>query len=237
MRLDRFLSAGLGLGSRNDVKKMIRAGRVSVIGIEGAKLRPETGIDEENAKVYVDGELMRYRKYIYLMLNKPAGVVSATSDRHYKTVTDLLPDEYRHFEPFPVGRLDIDTEGLCLLTNDGALAHRLLSPKKHVPKLYYAEINMPVTDDDIAAFKNGITLDDGYSCMTAELNRGEGARCVYVRIFEGKFHQVKRMFEAVGKSVVYLKRIQIKNLRLDDDLDLGEIRELTDAEIIEIRDL
>lgn len=230
MRLDKLLSAGLGLGSRTDVKKMIRAGRVRVEGFD--KVKPETGVDPKRDSVYVDGKIMEYREFVYLMLNKPAGVISATRDGRHKTVLDLVPEEYLHFDIFPVGRLDIDTEGLCLLTNDGALAHRLLSPKHHIFKTYYAEINMPLGESDIELFKSGIVLDDGYVCMPAELEIcSHNAKCAYVKICEGKFHQIKRMFESTGKSVLYLKRIKMHNLTLDENLPLGEIRELTDEEI------
>lgn len=230
MRLDKLLSSGLGLGSRTDVKKMIKKGRIRVDGIE--IIRPETNIDPNSAAVYVDGTLMKYREFVYLMLNKPQGVISATYDKTHKTVIDLVPEEYAHFEVFPVGRLDIDTEGLCLLTNDGALSHKLLSPKNHVPKTYIARINMPITESDISAFREGIILDDGYKCMPSELTvSDEDSNMVYVKIFEGKFHQIKRMFEAVGKSVVYLKRVKFKDLVLDEMLVPGEIRELTNDEL------
>ncbi len=230
MRLDKLLSAGLGLGSRTDVKKMIRAGRVRVEGFE--KIKPETCIDPERDRVYVDGKIMKYREFVYLMLNKPAGVISATRDGRHKTVLDLVPEEYLHFDIFPVGRLDIDTEGLCLLTNDGALAHRLLSPKHHISKIYYAEINMPLGESDIELFKSGIVLDDGYICMPAELEIcSHNTKCAYVKICEGKFHQIKRMFESAGKSVLYLKRIKMHHLTLDENLSSGEIRELTEEEI------
>lgn len=228
MRLDKLLSSGLGLGSRTDVKKMIKKGRVKVEGLD--IIRPETNVEPASVSVYVDGVLMRYREFVYLMLNKPQGVISATYDARHKTVIDLVPEEYAHFEVFPVGRLDIDTEGLCLLTNDGALSHKLLSPKSHVPKTYIAEINMPVTDDDINKFKAGITLEDGYKCKPAELSVIE-KNTVQVVIYEGKFHQIKRMFEAVGKSVVYLKRVKMKRLVLDESLSPGAIRELTDLEL------
>lgn len=233
MRLDKLLSSGLGLGSRTDVKKMIKKGRVHIEGFD--KIRPETNIDPNHALVYVDGKLMHYREFVYLMLNKPQGVISATNDTRHKTVTDLVPESYRHFEVFPVGRLDIDTEGFCLLTNDGALAHRLLSPKSHVPKTYIAEINSAVGDNDIEKFKDGIVLDDGYKCKPSELSVLDG-NTVQIVIYEGKFHQIKRMFEAVGKQVVYLKRVRINNLALDETLAPGELRELTPSELELLKD-
>lgn len=228
MRLDKLLSSGLGLGSRTDVKKMIKNGRIKIEGFD--KIRPEMNIDPSNALVYADGKLMHYREFVYLMLNKPQGVISATNDTRHETVTDLVPESYSHFDVFPVGRLDIDTEGLCLLTNDGALAHKLLSPKSHVPKTYIAEIDAEVGDDDVKKFKDGIVLDDGYKCKPSELSV-LGGNTVQIVIYEGKFHQIKRMFEAVGKRVVYLKRIKINNLELDEGLVLGEVRELTVDEL------
>ncbi|MBR5614112.1 MAG: rRNA pseudouridine synthase [Clostridia bacterium] len=230
MRLDRFL-AETGFGTRTEVKKLIKLGKVLVNG-ETAK-KAELHIDPQTADVKVDGNAAVYRKFIYLMLNKPCGYVSATWDKKLPTVIDLLPEQYRHFEPFPVGRLDIDTEGLLLLTNDGELSHRLLSPKHHVPKTYIAEVERCVTNSDIAAFKQGVTLDDGYKTLSAEL-KGISDKAPFwaeITISEGKFHQVKRMFEAVGSRVLYLKRVKMKNLVLDENLDLGEIRELTEQEI------
>lgn len=163
-------------------------------------------------------------------MNKPAGVISATFDNKYKTVVDLLSDEYKVYDLFPVGRLDIDTEGLILLTNDGNLAHQLLSPKKCVPKKYYAIIQGNVTEKDVEKFRSGVVLDDGYKTMPAELeiiNDGE----VVIVIYEGKFHQVKRMFESVGKKVEYLKRVAMGGIELDKNLNTGNIRELTEEEI------
>ncbi len=229
MRLDKFLSE-CGFGTRTDVKKLIKSGRVEVEGI--SPIRPETHIDEQSANVFVDGKLTVYRRFVYLMLNKPAGYISATWDKKLPTVVDLLPEEYLHFEPSPVGRLDIDTEGLLLLTNDGDLNHRLLSPKHHVPKTYIAEVQNPVCDADIASFKNGMDLGD-FTTLPAELEVISGTKpyTAQVTICEGKFHQVKRMFESVGNRVLYLKRIKMKNLCLDPDLELGEVRELTQQEL------
>ncbi len=232
MRLDKFLSE-CGFGSRTDVKKLIKQGRVEVTGT--SPLRPETHIDEGSANVFVDGNLVEYRRFVYLMLNKPAGYISATWDKKLPTVIDLLPEEYLHFEPSPVGRLDIDTEGLLLLTNDGGLNHRLLSPKHHVPKTYAAEVQNPISDADISAFKAGMNLGD-FTALPAELEVISNTLpyTARVTICEGKFHQVKRMFERVGNKVLYLKRIKMKNLELDPNLALGEARELT---IDELEDL
>lgn len=227
MRLDKFL-ADCGIGTRSEIKKLIRAGKVSVSGMD--KIKPETQIEPETAKVYFEGRLLEYKEFIYLMLNKPAGYVSATWDRHLPTVLDLVPEEYLHFEPFPVGRLDIDTEGFCLLTNDGAFAHRILSPAHHVPKTYVAQLDIAATEDDIEAFAKGITLDDGYTTKPAKLSILPDFMAEVV-IEEGKYHQVKRMFAARGKHVEHLMRIQINNLPLDEDLEEGEIRELTREEV------
>ena len=191
-------------------------------------------IDPEVDKILVNGEEIFYRKYIYLMMNKPDGVVSATFDNRDETVIDLLEIEHQVFEPFPVGRLDKDTVGLLLLTNDGELNHRLISPKWKVDKVYYAKIDKKVTEADIKKFKNGITLDDGYICKEAKLEILESSDSgseVMITIQEGKFHQVKRMFEAVDKSVVYLKRVEFGTLQLDEDLEEGEYRELTEEEV------
>lgn len=182
---------------------------------------------------------MQYREFIYLMLHKPPGVISATEDLRDRTVLDLLDEEYLIFEPFPVGRLDKDTEGLLLLTNDGKLAHELLSPRKHIPKTYEAMVEGRADDEDVRMFAAGVTLDDGYVTLPGELvihsheERGDGVQLsrISLTIHEGKFHQVKRMFEAVGKKVVYLKRVSMGELRLDENLEIGAYRELTEHEL------
>ena len=181
-------------------------------------------VDPENDKIVINGEEIFYRKFIYLMMNKPDGVVSATFDNRDETVIDLLEVEHQVFEPFPVGRLDKDTVGLLLLTNDGELNHRLISPKWKVDKVYYAKIDKKVTDKDIDKFKAGITLDDGYVCKEAKLeilNATDEGSEVMITIQEGKFHQVKRMFEAVDKKVTYLKRTEFGTLPLDEDYRRG----------------
>ncbi|RFU66274.1 pseudouridine synthase [Peribacillus glennii] len=234
MRIDKLL-ANIGYGSRKDVKKLLKSGAVKVneTVVKDAKehVNPDSDI------VTVHGETVEYREFIYLMMNKPPGVLSATEDNHQETVIDILEPEDAVFEPFPVGRLDKDTEGLLLLTNDGQLAHQLLSPKKHVPKTYFAVIDGEVTDDDIRAFRNGVTLDDGYETKPGELKiLKSGIRSdIELTITEGKFHQVKRMFEAVGKRVVYLQRIRMGSLVLDEELVLGQYRELTDEEISQLK--
>jgi 16S rRNA pseudouridine516 synthase len=230
MRIDKML-ANLGFGSRKEVKKILKDGAVKINDeiVKDAKQH----VDPETDTVTLHGEIIEYKEFIYLMMNKPQGVISATEDYQEKTVVDLLEMEDAVYAPFPVGRLDKDTEGLLLLTNDGQLSHRLLSPKKHVPKTYFAVIDQEVTEDDVAAFKNGVTLDDGYETKPGELKILKSGihSDVELTITEGKFHQVKRMFEAVGKRVVYLKRISMGPLQLDESLELGEYRELTDEEI------
>lgn len=230
MRLDKYL-ADCGVGTRSEIKKIIRAGFVRVEG--ETKASPELKINENTARVYVDGVEMRYRKYVYLMLNKPSGYVSATWDKHKPVVLDLVPEEYLHYEVFPVGRLDIDTVGLCVLTNDGDLAHRILSPAKHVPKTYYAEVDGYIDKDTVDVFAKEMDLGD-FTAKPAKLKileAGDGGSKAEVTIAEGKFHQVKRMFEKVGRTVTYLKRISMNRLFLDETLSEGEIRELTDDEL------
>ena len=231
-RLDKII-ANLGYGTRKEVKQMARKGMIEVDGeiVKDSSLN----IDPEKSVIKINGEEIFYRKYIYLLMNKPAGVISATYDNRDETVIDLLEPDHQVFEPFPVGRLDKDTVGLLFLTNDGELNHRLISPKHHVDKVYFAKIDKEVNEDDIEKFKNGITLDDGYKCKEAKLEilniLDDGTSEVNITIQEGKFHQVKRMFEAVEKSVIYLQRISFGGIELDLDLEEGEYRELTDSEI------
>lgn len=235
MRLDKLLS-NMGRGTRSEVRRAVKQGRVTV---DGAVVK-DSGliIDPEASLVRFDDEQVVYRDTVYLMLNKPQGVVSATEDRRDRTVIDLLDAEDGVLQPFPVGRLDKDTEGLLLLTNDGRMSHELLSPRKHVPKIYEADVLGDVGDEDVRAFAAGVTLDDGYETMPAQLTvrerepRGNGVLSrITLTIHEGKFHQVKRMFQAVGKEVVYLRRVSMGPLKLDDALAPGEYRELTDAEL------
>lgn len=230
LRIDKLL-AHMGYGTRKEVKKLLKSGAVKVDGAPVRDAKTKVRPDEQIVTVW--GETVEYKPFIYLMMNKPSGVVSATEDAVEETVVDLLEEEDRAFSPFPVGRLDKDTEGLLLLTNDGQLAHQLLSPKKHVPKTYFAVVDGDVTEADVAAFQRGVVLDDGYETKPAKLVvLKSGLRSdVEVTITEGKFHQVKRMFQAVGKRVVYLKRIQMGPLALDPDLAVGEYRELTDEEV------
>jgi 16S rRNA pseudouridine516 synthase len=230
MRIDKLL-ANLGYGSRKEVKGLLKTGAVKIndVVVKDAKQH----VDSNKETVTLNGEVLEYKEFIYLMMNKPQGVLSATEDHRDETVIDLLELDDQVYEPFPVGRLDKDTEGLLLITNDGQLAHRLLSPKKHVPKTYFAVIDQEVAEADIIAFKKGVTLDDGYVTKPGELKIFKsGIRSdIELTITEGKFHQVKRMFEAVGKKVIYLKRLTMGSLALDESLELGEYRELTDEEI------
>ncbi|MCM3179493.1 pseudouridine synthase [Cytobacillus horneckiae] len=230
MRIDKMLS-NLGYGSRKEVKLLLKNGVVQLNGniVKDAKQH----VNPEEDTVVINGEPVEYKEFIYLMMNKPPGVISATEDSQHETVIDILEMEDVVFSPFPVGRLDKDTEGLLLLTNDGQLSHRLLSPKKHVPKTYFAVIDREVTEGDIVSFKEGVMLDDGYETKPAHLKiiKSGLPSEIELTITEGKFHQVKRMFEAVGKNVIYLKRLSMGPLLLDESLQLGEYRELTDEEL------
>lgn len=238
-RLDKLLSHS-GFGTRSVIKQLVKRGAVYVNG----KAVKDSGQQVEPAAdaIIVDGETVNYREFVYVMLNKPQGVISATEDSRDRTVLDLLDDSYSHFELFPVGRLDKDTEGLLLLTNDGKLAHELLAPKKHVPKTYYADVDGLVGEEDQTAFRAGVTLDDGYVTMPAELvilKQGDPSvgvcSKIELTIMEGKFHQVKRMFESVGKKVVFLKRLRMGGLSLDEVLTPGGYRELTEEELHGLR--
>lgn len=232
MRLDKFLVES-GKGSRKDIKEFARKGLISVNNI--TVKNSDYKINETSDIVCLNNEKIIYEKFVYLMLNKPAGVVSATFDNKDKTVIDLI-DEYKHLNLFPFGRLDKDSEGLLIISNDGKLAHELLSPKKHVNKKYYVDVLGKVTEDDIERFKEGIVLD-GEKCKPATLeilDSDDTSRC-YVTISEGKFHQVKRMFESVNKKVIYLKRITFGNITLDKSLKLGQYRKLTDEEILKLK--
>lgn len=229
-RIDKILS-NMGFGTRKEVKELVRSGQVqvdrSIVKDPGQQVMPDS------QEITVEGRKLLYRDTIYIIMNKPQGVISATEDSREQTVVDLLPDEFRAFDPFPVGRLDKDTEGLLLLTNDGQLSHRLLSPKKHVPKTYLAKIMGRVDEEDVAAFSKGVTLEDGYRTMASQLvilERGN-ISTIEITIYEGKYHQVKRMFQAVGKEVIYLKRIAMGELKLDESLELGEFRELKTDEL------
>lgn len=229
-RLDKILS-NLGYGTRKEIKHKIKSGLVKINGdiIKDNSLK----VDPNEVKIEFDNKEIIYRKNIYLMLNKPKGVISATEDNYHSTVIDLIEDKFKAFNPFPVGRLDKDTEGLLLLTNDGNLAHNLLSPKKHIDKIYYVEVEGELSDKDKKAFKEGIDIGEKNITLPAELEiiSSEKISKGYVTIREGKFHQIKRMFKELGKEVIYLKRISMGSLKLDSKLDLGGYRELTKKEL------
>ena len=232
MRLDKFLVA-CAVGSRTEVKNFLKSGRVTVNGKKekSAKLQ----INEETDEICFDGQKLEYEEFVYYMMNKPQGVISATEDPKHKTVLDLLDDYARAKEVFPVGRLDIDTHGLLLLTNDGKLAHALLSPKRHVDKIYLAQINGVMTDADVETFAQGVPLKD-FTCQPAKLelvsiDTEKEESLVRVTIAEGKFHQVKRMVAYCGKEVVNLQRLTMGTLTLDENLKRGEWRRLSQEEL------
>ena len=225
-RLDKFLSAS-GAGTRSRVKELLKAGRVTVDG--GVERDPGRKVDPDVQEIRLDGELLGGRRRVVLMLHKPAGFVTATSDAHERTVMELLPPEYRHLDLNPVGRLDKETEGLLLFTNDGALLHRLISPRQEVPKVYYARHEGSATREDVKAFAEGLELRDGTKCLPAVLEPlGPGESRITVR--EGKYHQVRRMMASRGMTVLYLRRQREGGLELGD-LPLGESRELSEEEI------
>lgn len=225
-RLDKVL-VSQGIGSRKEVQKLIRSKRVSADGTVITK--PDFKLDAGRCVIAVDGQAVNVKKHVYIMLNKPSGYVSATEDNLSKTVLELVPDDLYRRGLFPAGRLDKDTEGLMIITDDGDFAHRLLSPKNHIFKTYYAELDQTPSDEDKKAFENGLVLEDGTSLLPAELEvvADKKAR---VKICEGKFHQVKKMFAARGMRVNYLKREKIGGLRLDGNLSKGSCRELTNME-------
>lgn len=225
-RLDKILG-NMGIGTRKEVKKLVRSGAVKVNGeiVKNSDIK----IDEDNDEITVFDSPVVYRKYVYLMLNKPAGYVSAVTDNRYPTVVELVPEGYCNYELFPVGRLDVDTEGLLILTNDGQLAHKLLSPKNHIPKRYYAQTKRNVTEADKAMLEQPMDLGDFVTMPAFVEIADDGA---FITIHEGKFHQVKRMFEKTDNEVVYLKRISMGDIVLDDNLELGEVRELSEKEML-----
>lgn len=235
MRLDKFLVA-CAVGSRTEVKNLLKAGRVTVNGKKekSAKLQ----INEEKDEIRFDDQVLEYEEFVYYMMNKPQGVISATEDSKHRTVLDLLDDIARTKEVFPVGRLDIDTHGLLLLTNDGQLAHALLSPKRHVDKTYLAHVEGIMTQEDVETFVKGIPLKD-FTCQSAKLeivsvDSVKNQSLVRVTIAEGKFHQVKRMVAYCGKEVVDLQRFTMGTLILDENLKRGEWRRLTKEELEEL---
>ena len=232
IRLQKFMAES-GVASRRKSEELIAAGKVKVNGktaCVGDKVNPKTD------KVVVAGKkLSAPKENVYIMLNKPAGYVSATKDNVHPTVVDLIYG-YEQYDLFPVGRLDLDTEGLLLLTNDGDFAHKLLAPSRHHSKLYYACVEGIMDENDILKFKEGITIDH-YRCQNSNLSiikTEDNTSEVLIEIFEGKFHQVKKMVESVGKKVTYLKRLQMKNLKLDASLQIGKFRELSEDELVDL---
>lgn len=231
-RLDKIL-ASTGRWSRREVKELVRAGRVTA---NGAVVRsPEEKYQREGLDLRVDGQSVLCERYTYLMLHKPAGLVSATEDPRQATVLELLPEHLRKIGLFPAGRLDRDTEGLLLLTNDGALAHDLLSPRKHVDKTYFVQVEGQLDQSDVEAFQSGMTLGDGLVCLPAGLELLEATDEALVTLREGKYHQIKRMLAARGKPVRYLKRLTMGPLVLDEGLEKGQWRPLTEEELSQLR--
>ncbi|MBQ1451544.1 MAG: rRNA pseudouridine synthase [Clostridia bacterium] len=227
MRLDRLISSQ-GRYSRNEVKKLIRDGLVTVNGEKAPT--SDIQVDPAVSEVVIAGEPFIYREHVYLMLNKPEGVVSATDDRLHRTVLDLVPPEYSRPGLFPAGRLDADTTGFVLITDDGDFAHRILSPKNHVEKTYIAELTDPITDEDVEKLEAGIVLKDGFECLPSKIKVLE-ERKIEIKICEGKYHQIKRMLAATGNRVLVLKRTKIGGLPLDIDLLPGKCREITQEEL------
>ena len=229
VRLDKYL-CDCGVGTRSQVKALLKSGRVTVNGMPAKD--GSLKLDPDTAPVCLDGQALRSAGTVVLMLNKPAGYITATEDAHQKTVMELLPPQYRHLELNPVGRLDKETEGLLLFTNDGDLLHRLISPKMEVPKVYYARHEGTATREDVEAFREGLTLGDGTKCRPAVLEP-MGAGESLVTVCEGKYHQVRRMMSSRGMPVVYLERRSEGSLTLGD-LPRGQVRELTEEEIADL---
>lgn len=235
-RVDKVL-AGAGFGSRRDIKRVLREREFRINGVLCRD--PAFHIDPELDRAELDGEPVLFRTRVYLMLNKPGGVVTSTADPVHRTVLDLLDDSWQKHNLFPVGRLDYDTEGLLLLTNDGLLGHRLVSPRAGVPKTYVAELEEPVDDELFALysrrFLEGVTFHNGYTCLPANLAKTEKTRSLALTIHEGKYHQVKKMFRVVGNRVIRLTRVSMGPLKLDPALPPGGMRELTSDEVESLR--
>ena len=228
-RIDKII-ASQGQYSRSEVKKLVKDGRVTLDGkvIKSSDVKA----DPDKNDIAIDGKSIGYKKHLYIMLNKPQGVVSATEDTDHTTVIDLVPKSLKRDGLFPAGRLDGDTVGFVLITDDGDFAHKILSPKNHIMKTYHATLQRPVTQDDIDAFRNGIELKDGTLCLEAQVRPIDGDEpMAEIKICEGKYHQVKRMFAALGNKVVFLKRVKMGNLSLDESLEEGQCRELTAEEL------
>lgn len=242
MRIDRLLCE-MNIGSRSQVKAYIKKGKISINGVK--VMRPEMQVEEGALQICCNGKEYSYRPYVYYMMNKPSGVVTATSDQREKTVLDLLKRQLKIQyqgdlagipvkDIFPVGRLDKDTVGLLLLTNDGPLAHRLLSPKKHVPKRYLVKTDYPVLDEGIRRLMQGVRIGENEMTLPAIVSRADEENTYFITITEGKYHQVKRMFQAIGANVIYLKRLSMGTLSLDETLQEGQIRELTQKEVVDL---
>lgn len=234
MRLDKYLS-NMGVVSRRELKGYVKRGKVCVNGTPASSCDMKINENEDN--VTFCGEQICYSRYVYIMLNKPAGYLSATEDFRDRTVLELLDERSRKMELFPVGRLDKDTEGLLIMTNDGELCHKLLSPKYHVSKRYYVESQYPLNESDIEKFKEGVHIDGGYKTLPAILEIMEDNRKSYVTIYEGKFHQIKQMFRAVNNAVLYLERVEFGGISLDCSLKRGEFRRLNDEELEILRSI
>jgi 16S rRNA pseudouridine516 synthase len=230
VRLDKLLSSQ-GFGSRTEIRNLIKQGRVMIN--EKIVHSADNKANPEKDNIFVNGKHINYQKYVYYMLNKPQGVVSASRDPKERTVLDLLPQDLRRPGLFPAGRLDKDTEGLVIITDDGVFAHEILSPKKHVDKKYFAILDNTIKLEQIELFEKGVTLSDGYECLPAkiEIIENDGNAQVYVILREGKYHQIKRMFLSFGTTVIYLKRISMGGLFLDDTLKKGEFKLLSDIEV------
>ena len=229
-RLDKIIVAQTRY-SRKEVKELVRQKRVTVNGENMSK--SDIKVDSEKDKIAIDGKLINIKKHIYLILNKPKGYISATEDKNMQTVLELVPKEYQHRNLFPAGRLDKDTTGLMLITDDGEFAHNILSPKKHVKKLYNVTIDIPVTEEMVNGFKDGVALNDG-ECKSAILQI-TGTYTGMVTLIEGRYHQIKRMFGCYGAKVIELQRIGMGDLILPDNLKMGECRELTEKELEKIK--
>lgn len=231
MRLDKFLTNYTDL-SRNSSVEAIRKGRVFVDG--KCEKKNDIKIDEKNSTIQLDGNIIEFKKYIYLMLNKPSGILSATNDKTQKTVIDLLPQEYKKYDLFPCGRLDKDTIGLLILTNDGINAHRLLSPKNNIQKVYQFECSEILSNDNIVLLEAGIELKDGWKTKPCKINLRSSTSGT-IAITEGKYHEIKRMFGAIGNKITFLQRLSFGEIKLDENLKCGEFRPLNDKEEVFLR--
>ncbi len=235
-RLDKIISSQMNI-SRNDARNMIKSGLVFVDGKVVTDIAGK--FDADNVNIIADGKELSYKEFIYIMMNKPQGVVSATRDPKIKTVIDIVPENLKRKNLFPAGRLDKDTVGFMLITDDGDFAHRILSPSRHVPKTYIAHLRDRLSEESRQILENGAVLSDGTECMDATVKMlDDDFKIAEITIREGKYHQIKRMFASVGNEVVFLKRISMGNLHLDESLEPGECREITQKELsmIEMRD-